>query len=174
MDSSNPKLIYKARSFKLVEEAIRFPSGEHKLKAVIRHPGAVVLIPQLADGKLVMISQYRHPLDKFILEFPAGTLEKTELPLDCAKREIIEETGFRAESWIELGIQYPLPGICDELQHCYLARGLTPDSAEKDDDEFITTVTLDVGEIELAIRDGRLVDSKSIAILFRAKLAGLF
>jgi ADP-ribose pyrophosphatase len=139
----------------------------------VNHPGAVVIIPQLEDGRLVLIDQYRFAVGETLLEFPAGTLDRGEQPLDCARRELIEETGYRAEHWRALGIMYPSPGYCDERQHLFLASGLVPEQAAGDDDEMIEVKRLTVQEVERAIVDGALVDAKSIAAYTRAKLQGV-
>jgi ADP-ribose pyrophosphatase len=107
-----------------------------------------------------------------LLEFPADTLELGEAPLECAKRELIEETGYRPEHWRALGITYPSPGYCDEQQHLLMATGLMPDYAAGDEDEILEVKRLTVQEVERAIADGTLVDAKSIAAYARAKLQG--
>jgi ADP-ribose pyrophosphatase len=108
-----------------------------------------------------------------LLEFPAGTLEPDEAPLECAKRELIEETGYRAEHWRALGMTYPSPGYCDERQHLFVASGLVPEHAARDEDEILEVKRLTVQEVERAIADGALVDAKSIAAYGRAKLQGV-
>ena len=113
------------------------------------------------------------PSGETLLEFPAGTLEPGEAPLECAKRELIEETGYRAEHWRALGITYPSPGYCDEQQHLFMATGLVPEHAAADEDEILEVKRLTVQEVERAIADGALVDAKSIAAYARAKLQGV-
>lgn len=147
--------------------------GATRTTEVVRHPGAVVLLPVAEDGSLILIEQYRYAIDRTILELPAGTLEKDEAPATCAAREIIEETGFSASAWVSLGELVPAPGFCDELQYLFLARGLTSAVADADEDEEIETVRLSVEQVEEAIRSGRLSDAKSIATFSRARLLGL-
>jgi ADP-ribose pyrophosphatase len=143
------------------------------VRQVVKHPGAVVIIPQLEDGRLLLIAQYRFAVGATLLEFPAGTLEPGEAPLECARRELIEETGYRAEHWRALGITYPSPGYCDEQQHLFMATGLVPEHAAGDEDEIIEVKRLTVQEVERAIADETLVDAKSIAAYARAKLQGV-
>ncbi len=93
------KILHRYRIFEIVEQELRLPSGRTVVRQVVKHPGAVVIIPQLADGRLLLIEQYRFAVGEALLEFPAGTLEPGEEPLPCARRELIEETGYRADHW---------------------------------------------------------------------------
>jgi ADP-ribose pyrophosphatase len=167
------KILRRYRIFAIVEQALRLPSGRTVVRQVVQHPGAVVIIPQLADGRLILIAQYRFAVGETLLEFPAGTLESGEAPLECARRELIEETGYRAEHWRALGVTYPSPGYCDEQQHLFMATGLVPEHAAADEDEIIEVKGLTVQEVERAIAEGTLVDAKSIAAYARAKLQGV-
>jgi ADP-ribose pyrophosphatase len=167
------KVLQSYRIFAIVEQALRLPSGRTVVRQVVQHPGAVVIMPQLADGRLVLIEQYRFAVGETLLEFPAGTLEPGEAPLACARRELIEEMGYRAEHWRALGILYPSPGYCDEQQHLFMATGLVPEHAAGDEDEILEVKRLTVQEVERAIADGTLVDAKSIAAYARAKLQGV-
>ena len=167
------KLIYHGRVFDVVDDELIMPDGRKFARATIVHPGAVVIMPVLDDGSVLAIRQYRHPLRRTILEFPAGTLDKGEAPLDCARREICEETGYGAATWQDLGIVYPGPGICSEIQHLFVARDLRPEKLQGDEDEVIEVQRFSVTEIEEAIRSGELSDAKSIALFMRARLEGL-
>jgi ADP-ribose pyrophosphatase len=166
-------VLHRYRIFTIVEQALRLPSGRAVVRQVVKHPGAVVIIPQLADGRLILIEQYRFAVGETLLEFPAGTLEPGEAPLACARRELIEETGYQAEHWRALGVTYPSPGYCDEQQHLFMATGLVPEHAAADEDEILEVKGLTVQEVERAIADGTLVDAKSIAAYARAKLQGV-
>ena len=167
------KILQRYRIFAIVEQALRLPSGRTVVRQVVQHPGAVVIIPQLADGRLILIAQYRFAVGETLLEFPAGTLESGEAPLECARRELIEETGYRAEHWRALAVTYPSPGYCDEEQHLFMATGLVPEHDAADEDEIIEVKGLTVQEVEQAIAEGTLVDAKSIAAYARAKLQGV-
>jgi ADP-ribose diphosphatase len=166
-------VLHRSRIFAIVEQVLRLPSGRTVVRQVVHHPGAVVIMPQLEEGRLLLIAQYRFAVGATLLEFPAGTLEPGEEPLACARRELIEETGYRAEHWRALGITYPSPGYCDEQQHLFVATGLVPEHAAADEDEIIEVKRLTVQEVERAIADGALVDAKSIAAYTRAKLQGV-
>jgi ADP-ribose pyrophosphatase len=166
-------VLHRYRIFAIVEQALRLPSGRTVVRQVVKHPGAVVIIPQLEDSRLVLVEQYRFAVGATLLEFPAGTLEPGEAPLECARRELIEETGYRADHWRALGILYPSPGYCDEQQHLFMATGLVPEHAAADEDEILEVKGLTVQEVERAIADGTLVDAKSIAAYARATLQGM-
>jgi ADP-ribose pyrophosphatase len=131
------KVLQSYRIVAIVEQVLRLPSGRTVVRQVVKHPGAVVIMPQLADGRLLLIAQYRFAVGETLLEFPAGTLEPGEAPLACARRELIEETGYRAEHWRPLGVTYPSPGYCDEQQHLFMATGLVPEHAAGDEDEVL-------------------------------------
>lgn len=146
------------------------PDGERVETAVVRHPGAVMMVPLTAAGKVLMLKQYRLPLDQVILEIPAGTREsKAEPWLDCAQRELREETGFRGETFIDLGTLWPIPGSSDEEQNLFLVTGLTHDPLPQDFDEQIEVVEMDLDELCMMALDGRIQDSKSGLSLLRAK-----
>jgi ADP-ribose pyrophosphatase len=166
-------VLHRYRIFAIVQQELQLSSGRTVVRQVVQHPGAVVIIPQLADSRLMLIAQYRFAVGETLLEFPAGTLEPGEAPMDCARRELIEETGYRAEHWRALGIMYPSPGYCDETQHLFVATGLVPEHAAGDEDEIIEVKRLTAQEVERAIADGALVDAKSIAAYARAKLQGV-
>jgi ADP-ribose pyrophosphatase len=166
-------VLHRYRIFAIVEKELRLPSGRTVARQVVQHPGAVVIIPQLADGRLLLVEQYRFAVGETLLEFPAGTLEPDEAPLDCAKRELLEETGYRADHWRALGIMYPSPGYCDEKQYLFVATGLVPEHVAGDEDEILEVKGLTAQEVERVIADGALVDAKSIAAYARAKLRGV-
>jgi len=146
------------------------PNGELVETAVVRHPGAVMMVPITEEGKVLMLRQYRLPLDQIILEIPAGTKESKNEPwLECAQRELREETGFRADNFVDLGILWPMPGSSDEEQKLFLATGLTPDPLPQDFDEQIEVVEMDLDELCTMPLNGRIQDSKSGLSLLRAK-----
>jgi ADP-ribose pyrophosphatase len=167
------KILCRGRKYSFVEEEFRRPDGVPARIEKLEHPGAVVIVPRLADGRLALVRQYRAAVKQSLLEFPAGTIETGEIPLDCAKREIIEEVGLAAAQWTFLGQLFPAPGFCDELQQCYFAAEMTEQTAAQDEDEFIERIDLTPAEVEQAISDGTLCDGKSIAIFTLARLKGL-
>ena len=160
------KLIYKARLFDLKKVRTRRANGHEFLHDVLFHPGAAVIVPLLSAKEFVLIRQYRTACAKVIWEFPAGTLEKGESPLHCAKREIIEETGYAAKRWAKLGTFYPAPGISTELMHLYLARDLIQRQMSLDQDEFIQRKIVSLKELYRMISKGMIVDAKTIIGFF--------
>jgi len=164
--------MYEGR-FRAVRDTVEYPNGKVIAHETITHPGAVVILPVSNDGGLLLVEQYRHSIASMLLEFPAGTLEAGEEPRLCAERELAEEAGFAANEWISLGVLYPAPGFCDELQHLFLARGLSTSYAKPDDDEIITLHPMSIKDFEKAIASGLVNDAKSISIFFKARLLGL-
>lgn len=164
------KPLHNCKVFELVEDTVEL-GEKHFTRFSVLHPGAAVILPIDAEGKLHLVRQYRHSVGCSLLEFPAGTLEKDEEPIVCAKREIQEEIGYSAAQWKPLGELLPAPGFCSERQFLFAAQELSPSpDAEQDEDEFIETEILSVPEVEDAIRSGELVDGKSIALFCRARL----
>lgn len=155
---------YQGRKFAFEAAHLRLPNGAEGEFETIRHPGGAMAVPVLADGRMVLVRQYRFPVAGWLLEFPAGTLEPGEGPEATIRREVEEETGYRAGEWSPLG-HFPLaPGYSDEYIHAFLGRDLQPLAAppDQDDDEDIEVVTLTAAELETAIAEGE-VDAKTMA-----------
>ena len=164
---------YKCKAFDVVEEKVKLPNDVTSKHITIRHPGAVVIIPEISPGHLLLVRQYRHSVGRMMLEFPAGTLGVEEDPRVCASRELAEETGHDAKEWVDLGTLLPAPGFCNEVQYCFYARNLFSHSLPADEDEVIDTVTLTVGDVERCIQSGELLDGKSLALFMKARIRGL-
>lgn len=164
--------LYKGK-LRALRETVETEDGRRFVHETIEHPGAVVILPILPDGRIVFIEQYRHSVRKHLLELPAGTLEHAEDPAACAQRELMEEIGMASQELLALGTLLPAPGFCSEIQHVFCARNLFEKKATPDDDEIITVVPMTIFEAEKAIRDGRLVDGKSLALLYQARVRGL-
>lgn len=166
------EVLYEGK-LRAVRQVLENEQGKRFLHETIEHPGAVVVLPILPDGKIVCVSQYRHSIRSSILELPAGTLEDGEAPIVCAGREIMEEIGMGARELVSLGTLFPAPGFCTEVQYLFVARDLYESPLDPDEDEQIVTVPMSVVDVERAILDGSLSDSKSIALFMRARLSGL-
>lgn len=152
----------------VVEDEVRMPDGRSATREYIRHPGAVVVVALNDDGAVILERQWRHPLGAAIIELPAGKIDRGETPLACAKRELLEETGFVAARWQELGTLHPCVGYSDERLILYLAQGLTQAGARPDDGEHLEVIALPLSEALAWIDDGRLTDAKSVAGLLWA------
>lgn len=151
-------------------DTYRLADGQLYERGVVEHPGAVVLVPLVGrenGGEILMLQQYRVALDQTILELPAGTREPEEPWLECALRELREETGFRAASFVDLGFVWPAPGVSNERMAVVLAEELTPDPLPMDVDEEIVVETWPLDELERMALDGRLEDAKSVVAILR-------
>jgi len=159
---------YRGNLFSFVSEDVTLPNGSRSELAMVRHPGSTAIVPLLDDNTVVMELQYRHAVGEYLLEIPAGTMEPGELPLECAKRELEEETGFKASRMVELGPVYLLPAYSDEIAHVFIARGLTSTRQKLDQDEIIEVVHHPLEQALAMIADGRITDALTILGLQRA------
>lgn len=144
---------------------VRTKGGSTADRYIVRHPGAVVIVPIMDDGRLVLIRNHRMSVGLRLWEFCAGTLESGEDPAACAARELREETGFRAAAWRFLGRFYTTPGVTDQQMHVFLARDLEFVGQSLMEDEDIQTDVKTVGEVWSMIDQGELIDAKSIVAL---------
>ncbi len=150
-------------------DTVRLPDGQQAKREFVTHPGAVVMIAELPNGKLLFERQFRYPLDRVFLELPAGKIHPGEDILLTARRELREETGYVAEHWHHLGVIHPCIGYSDERIEIFFARGLSHVGHALDDGEFLEVLELDLAESLEAVRDGRLTDGKSVAGLLWAE-----
>jgi ADP-ribose pyrophosphatase len=144
----------------------RLPDGQLAKREYIVHPGAVLVVPVLPDGRLVIERQFRYPLDRVFVEFPAGKLDPGESPLATAQRELIEEAGYAAAEWTRLGVIHPLLSYSTEAIDLYVATGLTHVGAKLDDGEFLEIGAMSVGEMFAAVDRGLITDAKTVTALF--------
>ncbi len=165
------RLFYQGRKFGFDVNTLRLPNGVEGDWECVRHPGGALAIPVTPEGKLILVRQYRFATQGRLLEFPAGTIEANENPAETIKREIEEETGYRAHRWQKLGEFFLAPGYSDEIIYAFLAQDLerleTPPA--QDDDEDIEIVLMTPQELEQAILAGEPVDAKSISSFFLAR-----
>ena len=153
------------RVFKVRHEKWHRTGGHSFERDTIVHGGAVAILPFDRQGRVLMLRQFRPAIREWLLEIPAGTLDDGELPLACAKRELIEETGFAARRWKKLGAIFTAPGFCTEKIHIFEARDLKAAYAKKDDDEFIEVLPMSLASLRRAIRTGKIHDSKTLCAL---------
>jgi ADP-ribose pyrophosphatase len=168
--SQNERLVYDGRRFQVHEIQVTNRDGRPAAREVIRHPGAVVILPILPDGSIVMIRNYRVSIDRTLLELPAGTLEPDEPPESTAYRELEEETGYIASSVSLLASFYSSPGICDELMCAYVAEGLSEGPPKREAGEEIENQAMPWSDVLAALRNGHIQDAKSIAALLLYQL----
>jgi 8-oxo-dGTP pyrophosphatase MutT (NUDIX family) len=158
--------LHQGRTFRLIEENVTLPSGAVTDLDIIRHPGAAAVVAMFPDNRVLMLKQYRHAVGRYIWEIPAGTLGVEETGIHCAKREIIEETGYRADSWTELGSITPLPGYSDERIYLFLARDLSPAAQHLDFDEVLSVHEIPLEETFNMVQNGSIQDAKTICALY--------
>lgn len=161
--------VFAGRLLCVKRDTVRLPDGQQALREFVTHPGAVVMLAELPNGKLLFERQFRYPLDRVFLELPAGKIHPGENILLTAQRELQEETGYVATRWHHLGVIHPCIGYSDECIEIFLARGLSHVGNALDEGEFLEVHELDLDEAIDAVRDGRLTDGKSIAGLFWAE-----
>jgi len=160
--------IHEGRVFTLTSENITLENGVTTDLDLLHHPGASAIVPMPDADTLVLIRQYRHAIGNYIWEIPAGTLERGEAPLACAKRELTEETGFSGNTWQKLGEITPLPGYSDERIHIFLASDLESAEQNLDSDEMLNVHNIRFSEAVEMIHRGDIQDSKTIAGIFLA------
>lgn len=157
--------IFEGRVFDIIVDDVEYPSGNKTVREVARHSGGAVILARFPDDRIILIRQHRYPLDDFIWELPAGKLHSGEDPLDCAKRELEEETGYLAGEWKLLNSIYTTPGFCDEVLHIYLATDLseTPGGRKLEEgEETMTMKILPIDEAVAMIDAMEIRDGKSI------------
>jgi ADP-ribose pyrophosphatase len=154
--------VYKGHFLDVRRDVVRLPNGRNAQREYIVHPGAVMVVPILDDGRLVVERQYRYPLGRVILEFPAGKLDAGEAPLVCGIRELQEETGFTAKEWARAGILHNAIAYSTEGIEVWFARGLSLGERKLDDGEFLDVSAATVAELALSARKGELTDAKTL------------
>jgi ADP-ribose pyrophosphatase len=165
----NSKEIYKGRVIDLRVDEIQYENGIIGYREVATHPGGAAVVA-VKDGKIILVTQYRYPLNKIIYELPAGKLDHSEDPVVCAKRELEEETGYISENFIKLGEIVSTPGFCNERLYLFLARGLKPGKKNHGEGEYgMETHYFSLGEIEEKIFNGEIIDAKTICAVYLAK-----
>jgi len=148
-------------------DEILLPDGSEGFREVVEHPGGVSVAALTEDGCVLFVRQFRYPYGEEILEIPAGKLERGEDPLECGKRELLEETGAVAESYVFLGKLYPTPGYTNEIIYMYAATGLTFGEASPDEDEFLALERIPLDEAVRMVMDGTLPDAKTQTMILK-------
>ena len=154
--------VYQGHFLDVRQDRVRLPDASVATREYVRHPGAVMVVPLLDDGRLVMERQWRHPLARTMLEFPAGKLDAGESPLACGIRELAEETGYHAREWARAGIIHNAIAYSNEAIEIWFARGLAAGPARLDAGEFLEVVQVSEADLAAAARCGDVTDAKTL------------
>jgi len=157
------EIIYKGPVFGVRRDEVLEPNGVRAIREVITHPGSVVVLPVLPDGRILLIRQYRYATRQYLWELVAGRIDAGESVRAAAARELIEETGYRAKNFRVFLDVFPSPGFLEERMYILLAEGLTPGEAQPEEDEKIISRAYKPSELREMIRRGQLCDAKSVA-----------
>ncbi|MDY4921241.1 MAG: NUDIX hydrolase [Phascolarctobacterium sp.] len=167
VEGSNEE-VFSGRLLKVQRDHVTLPNGADTTREYIRHPGAVAIVPILEDGRVIMVKQCRYPLGTLLWEIPAGKLDHGEAEdrLECAQRELSEETGYEASEWRELLSIATTPGFSNEIIHLYKATGLKKYAQHTDEDEFIGIAAFTPDQLKAMVASGELYDAKSLCALY--------
>jgi ADP-ribose pyrophosphatase len=154
--------LHEGKFLTLKRDTVALPDGKHATREFVEHPGAVMILPVFDDGRVLLERQFRYPVGRVVLEFPAGKLDPNEDELTCAKRELQEETGYSAREWTFLTRIHPVISYSTEFIDLYLASGLTAGDAKLDEGEFLETFIVDHAQLMSWVKDGTISDVKTI------------
>ncbi len=160
--------IFNGKIVHLFRDTVRLPNGKPATREVMRHPGAAAVVAMTDEGNVILVRQYRHPFSQVMLEIPAGKLDPGEDPLVCARRELLEETGYVAAEFTSLGVLYPSVAVLDEKIHLFLAKGLTFHATNPDADEFLHIEERPLKVLVADILAGDVPDGKTQTAVLKA------
>lgn len=163
----NKETIYVGKILNIQKQTVKLKSGKKTFREIVKHPGSVAIIPFIDNETVILIEQYRSAIEKTILEIPAGTIEFNEKPKDCAKRELLEETGYVSKNFKKILVGYTSPGYSDEKMHFYLATDLTYKGKNPEEDESIRIKKIKLNDIIQMIKIGEIKDLKTICSIDR-------
>ena len=155
-------VICKGNFLQILRDTVLLPSGKHATREYVVHPGAVVVIALLDDGRVILERQFRYPIGQVMIEFPAGKLETGEDPLLCGQRELLEETGYSATHWAYAGPMHLAIAYSTEVIHVYFAKGLSLGERSLDDSEFLDVITATPAELLQMCGEGKVTDAKTL------------
>jgi ADP-ribose pyrophosphatase len=150
-------------------DKVQLANGNTSYREYVTHPGAVVIVPILASGNIVLERQFRYPLHQVLIELPAGKIDPNEDVLTTGQRELLEETGYSASDWVKLGIQHPCIGYSNEVIHIFLAQNLSAGKTKRDADELLEVFELSLADCLGMVVRGEITDSKTVVALFLAE-----
>ncbi len=165
------KRIYDGAILKLDVDTVELENGKSAKREIVRHRGACAVLAVDESDDFYLVRQFRYPYMKEMLEIPAGKLDEGEDPLDCAKRELLEETGLIAEKWSYVGGFCPSPGYTDEIVHIFIARELSQSEANPDEDEFLDVEKYNIIKIDKMIDSGEITDAKTVLAVYKFALS---
>lgn len=165
----NSEVIASGGMLTVKRDQVRLPNGHTSQREYVVHPGAVVVVPILPNGNVVLEKQFRYPLHQVFIELPAGKIDAGEDILVTGQRELLEETGYSATEWIKLGHQHPCIGYSNEVIHIYLAQGLVAGEHQRDEDESLEVFELGFDQCLQMVQSGQITDGKTIVALFLAE-----
>lgn len=161
--------VFEGKLLKIDCDTVLLPDGKESKREYVRHPGACVVVAEVRPGVLIFERQFRYPLRRSFIELPAGKLDPNEEPLTCAKRELLEETGYSASEWTHLGVMHPCIGYSDERIEIFLARGLVKGEQKLDEGEFLEVFEMTLEEAHRAVLAQKITDGKSVTALYLAR-----
>jgi len=157
--------VFAGSLLRVKRDRVRLPDGNEATREFVVHPGAALMVAILPDGRLILERQFRYPIGRVMLEFPAGKVDQGETPMDTAQRELIEEVGYAAATWRSLGLIHPQIGYSNETIELFEARDLTHVGARLDDGEFLDVVPMTEQQLLAAVDAGEVTDGKTLAAL---------
>ena len=160
--------VYRGKVIDVRRDNVEISTGKKSVREVVEHSGGVVIVAQKTSDTILLVKQFRYPIKKAVLELPAGKLEKGEQPFPAAKRELEEETGYKAAKWIELGFINTSPGFCDEKLYLYYACDLEFVGEHPDEGEIIKCFEFKLDDVFQKIKSGEINDAKTICAIMRA------
>ena len=161
--------IYEGKILKLKVEEVSLPNGDISSREIIEFPNSVSVIALTEDNKVILVRQYRKPCEKELLEIVAGKVDKGEDALNCAKRELSEETGYTSEKWKKVASFYTTPGYSNEFMTMFIAFNVVKGKAHPDEDEFVEVVKIELKKFLKEVEEGRIIDAKTVMAAFYLK-----
>ncbi len=159
--------VYNGHIINVHVDTVAMPDGKTAFRDIVDHPGGVGILAFTDDNKIILVKQFRKPIEKAIYEIPAGKIDRGEEPLKCGIRELEEETGFKAKEFVPLGYMYPSPGFTNEVTYAFMARGLYKGTLNPDEDEYLDIEAFEIDEVKKMIMNNEINDAKTVFAFFK-------